>query len=165
MKIRNIVVGLVLLAAVGWGAYAGYQFYVERHRLCDLCGRPVHSAMGASVFLKNKSRVDTCCPRCALHYEIQKPAQVARVMVTDNTGGEKIPATEAYFVEGSDAETCQHDPDSAPREPGVEYDRKFDRCLPNLVAFRSEADAREFQKRLGGRVLQYVQAVQSVRSH
>jgi hypothetical protein len=121
--------------------------------------------MKATVYLKRRVQIDTCCPRCALHYEIGRPGEVARVTVADGATGEVTNATQAIYIEGSDAEGCHPDMGSTPREPGVGYDRTFDRCLPSLVAFKTETDAREFQKRYGGRVLDYAQALQNVKGH
>jgi hypothetical protein len=42
--------------------------------------------------------------------------------------------------------------------------REYDRCLPTLVAFKTAQEAEAFQQRHGGRVLNYTQALASVRA-
>lgn len=165
MKIGNFLIGLLLLAAVGGAGLFSYHYYNTRHLQCQICGRPIFPKMQSTAFLKDNSRMDTCCPRCALHAMVQKPAEVRRIAVADYHNGEAISADTATFVEGSEVECCRPDPSAAPREPGVEYDLKFDRCLPGLHAFRTESEALDFQRQYHGRVLSFTQALESVKHH
>jgi hypothetical protein len=165
MKIGNILIGLLLMGGIGATGYFGYNYYNARHRQCQICGRPIYPKMQATVFLKDRSRIDTCCARCALHAYVQRKSEVDRMAVTEYAGGEAISAETAFYVEGSDVECCRPDPNSAPREPGVEYDLKFDRCLPALLSFKTEAEALDFQRKYRGRVLRFAQALESVRHH
>jgi hypothetical protein len=165
MKIANTLVGFLLVAAVGAAGYFSYIHYTSRQRECGICGRQVYPKMQATVFLKDSSRIVTCCPRCALHARAQRPSGVARIAVADYNTGETVSADQATFVEGSDVECCRPDPNSTPREPGVEYDLKFDRCLPGLHAFKSETAALDFQRQYHGRVLSFERALESVTHH
>lgn len=163
MNLRNSLAGLMLVTIVGGLGYAGYRWFVQPAHGCDVCGRELHSGMRATVSLEERKRVDACCPRCALHFAASKPEQAARITVEDRNTGEQIAARAAVYVEGSDAEGCGHAGESAPREPGVPYERIFDRCLPTLIAFKTQADARAFQNVHGGRLLSFVEASQHVR--
>jgi nitrous oxide reductase accessory protein NosL len=93
---------------------------------------------------------------------MHKPGGIAGLLVTDAAVGERIDAQRALYVEGSDENPCFTPAEASPREPGVEYDRTFDRCLPSLIAFKEESAARTFQVAHGGRILTYAQALKSV---
>jgi nitrous oxide reductase accessory protein NosL len=163
MKIRNALAGLAFLLVVAGLAYLGYRHFVPPRHQCDICGRPVYSDLKATVFLKGGGRIDACCARCALHFGTQRLGEVQRLTVDDTNTGENLDATEAAYVEGSEIEACHPASDAPLRELGVQYDLRFDRCLPSLLAFKSESEAGAFQKQHGGRVLSYAQAVESVR--
>jgi hypothetical protein len=163
MNIKNLLVGLLLVGVVGAAGYVAYHYFVLPSHQCEICGRPVHAAHYSSVVLKNGRHIEACCPRCALHYEHNMPGQVARLQVADNASGIAIEARSAVYVEGSDQQMCMSAAESVPREPGVEYDLKFDRCLPSLVAFKEESAARGFQRIHGGRMLSFAQALESVK--
>jgi nitrous oxide reductase accessory protein NosL len=165
MNIKNSLVGMAILLVVGGAGFFSYRNFVLPSQQCDICGRAVHTDHESTVLLKDGARVQTCCPRCALHYELHKPGQVAGLLVDDRATGEEIDARKALFVEGSDDRSCVPASETPPREPGVDYDRTFDRCLPSLVAFKEESTARQFIAAHGGRFLTYGQAVQSVKQH
>ena len=163
MKIKNALIGLALLLAVGGSGYYTYRHFVLPSQQCDICGRAVHAEHDSIVQLKDGTRIHTCCTRCALHYEMHKAGQVARLMVADRATGERLDAPNAFYVEGSDDHSCVPASEASPRELGVEYNRAFDRCLPSLVAFKQESDARSFVSSHGGKFLTYEQAVASVK--
>ena len=165
MQIKATLIGLLLIISVGGAGFVGYNYYNARHRECQICGRPIYPKMQASAFMKDRSRMDTCCARCALHAYVQRSSEVQRVVVADYATGETISADKATFVEGSDVECCKPDTSAAPRELGVEYDLKFDRCLPGLLAFKTAQEAIDFQRQYHGRVLDFTQAVARVKQH
>ena len=159
--LRNSLIGLLLVAVVGALGYFGYQKLILPKHACDICGREMFSRLEAHVFLKDGGRIDACCPRCALHFDIEKPTEVARLSVEDSITSEAIDARAAFYLEASGAQACHPGTEHSPREPGVPYEVKFDRCLPSLIAFKNEVDARGFQKHSGGRLLSFTQAAQS----
>lgn len=163
MNIKNSLVGLALLVLVGGAGYYAYKHFVLPNQKCDICGRAVHPEHDSIVHSKDGSTIHTCCPRCALHYGLHWPGKVARLTVSDRATGKKIDAPSAVYVEGSDDHSCLQASDAPPREPGIEYDRAFDRCLPSLVAFKEEQAARDFVSAHGGRVMTYEQALASVK--
>ena len=162
-KIRSVLVGLALIAAVGGIVYLGHRYTVAPVHECEICGRPLHSGHQATVVLKDGHVTQLCCPRCALHYEVHRHGQAARILVSDRAMGVQIEAEKGFYAEGSDEQPCHPTGDTAPREPGVEYSLEFDRCLPSLVAFKDESAAREFIRVHGGRLLTYAQALAAVR--
>ena len=163
MGIRNLLVGILLVGLVSGAGYFAYHYIVLPRHQCEICGRAVHAEHYSSVALKSGRQIEACCPRCAMHYELNMPGQVARLLVADNSTGQTIEAQMATYVEGSDQHPCMSTSDTAPREPGVEYDLKYDRCLPSLIAFKDEAAARSFQGQHGGRLLSFAQALESVK--
>ncbi len=164
MNIKNLLIGLLLLAAVGGAGYLAYRKLVLPSQQCDICGRAIHAAHEAIVLRKDGAKVHNCCPRCALHYEQNHPGQIAQLLVTDQVTGQKLDAQKATYVEGADVQICGPMTEAPLREPGVEYDRTFDRCLPTLVAFKDGNAARDYQAIHGGRLLTYAQAVESVKT-
>jgi hypothetical protein len=113
-----------------------------------------------------KGTLTACCPRCAMHYMLDHADQIRGARATDYASGRLIDAKAAYYDEGGDLQYCTlHDP-AVERGPndGVRQ-RVYDRCLPVLVAFASRDDAEAYQRRYGGRVLDYEQALTSVREH
>jgi len=164
MKLRGPAIGLGLVLATAGAAFVAYRQLVLPESACSLCGREIHPTRGASVRVAGRRPVAACCPRCALHYALQEAGSAAAIDVEDGNTGEKLDARSATFVEAANGATCSHGrAESAPRAPGVSYDRTYDRCLPSLVAFRSEAEARAYQRRSGGRILDYAEAAASVR--
>jgi hypothetical protein len=163
MRLRHWLWGFLLVGIVGAGGYFSYRYFVLPSHECEICGRAVHSAHYSAVVLKSGRQIEACCPRCAMHYELSMPGQVAHLSVSDNASGRAIEAQTAHYVEGSDQQPCMSASEQAPREPGVEYDLKFDRCLPSLIAFQDEAAARDFQGQHGGRLLSFAQALDSVK--
>jgi hypothetical protein len=167
MNTRTFAVAALLLAAVGLGGYFTGGYLNSRRPGCDLCGRVIYPRLASEVTLKNGGRIETCCPRCALHYEMQNPGKTVRTSVVDVETGAIVEARQAFYVEGSEARGCHPDPlaDETPRTHGLgmRYELAFDRCLPNLVAFRNEFDAMEYRHRYGGRVLDHRQALESVK--
>jgi nitrous oxide reductase accessory protein NosL len=160
---RSSVAGLLLVVLVAGLAYVGYRRFVMPAHGCDVCGRDRHAGMEAVVSLENGKRVETCCARCALHFQAGQPHQVARITVEDHDTGEEIDARSAVYLEGTDTAGCAPASENTPREPGVPYGRTFDRCLPSLIAFETAARAREFQRAHGGRLLSLDEASEHVR--
>ncbi len=163
MKIKNTLIGLALLLVVGGTGYYTYRRFVLPSQQCGVCGRSIHAGHEATIQLKNGKQFQVCCPRCAMHHALHNPGQVAGVLVADHMTGEKLKAQDAVYVEGSDEMSCMPETAAPPREPGVEYQATYDRCVPSLVAFKDEAAARKFLAVHGGRLLSYAQVVESVK--
>ncbi len=165
MTFKNSLAGLALLLFVGGAGYFTYNRYVRHSSQCDICGRAVHAEHESVVQLKDGQKVHACCPRCALHYDLSHTGQVAGLDVEDRASGTRMDAGKAFYVEGSDDHSCLAPSETPPREPGVDYSRTYDRCLPGLVAFRDESTAQSFAQIHGGKVLTYEQTVASVKQH
>lgn len=162
MRWRATWGSVLLLLTLGAGGYfVVSRVLSERAEVCQICRRPIHSEQVFVLQLAGGGKQRTCCPRCGLHAKIRAREPVSAAWATDFSSGRRIAAEEAFYVEGSDRMTCCR---PVPlREPGVLYERHWDRCLPSLIAFERESDARAFQARFGGRLLTYVEALASVR--
>jgi hypothetical protein len=165
MKPKEALIILAALAAIGLTSYWGYRY--ERRpdpHLCAICNRAVHAGMSYRLETRRGGSGYACCPRCGMHYTIQHAADVQRAWAVDLNTGESIPAEAAYYEEGGDVEYCTHGEQPVERQPEGVAVRGYDRCLPTLVAFRGRAEAEAYQRQHGGRVLDYAQAIESVRT-
>lgn len=163
MRKRDVFIGALFLAVVAGATYFAYRRFVLPGNQCGVCGREIHAGHASMLLLRTGKRLETCCPRCALHHDQHHPGQVTSVLVADHATGEKIGARDAVYVEGSDEMPCMPMSATPPREPGVEYKVAYDRCVPGLLAFRDEAAARRFLAAHGGRTLFYQQVLESVK--
>lgn len=140
------LMGLGLVGTVAVGAW--YVLHEHPPAFCDISGRPIHATMHTVVKVNGKTR-HACCARCALILASQTDQQIEIQEVTDYVTARRLPAADAYYVDGSQVEVC-----SAPRlrvdESRTPYVRLFDRCSPSLLAFARENEARDFIAHYGG---------------
>ncbi len=166
MKLKEGWVAAAALAAIAVVSMLAYR-HVETTstQVCTLCEREMHPATAFHLTTEGET-IHVCCPRCGLHYSLQHPDSITRAVSTDANTLEEIPAESAYYVEGGDVEYCtlHQSPVFRTGQPGAAM-RSFDRCLPNLVAFSTQTDARAYRASHGGRVLTYDEARESVREH
>ena len=132
------------------------------NQICEVCQRPVHAGMGYRLVLAKGSQT-ACCPRCGIHYDLNHPGIVHAAFAKDFYTGAEIPAEKAYYVEGGNEVYCAHVKPLERKELESSAQLAYDRCLPTLVAFKTRPEAETYQKEHGGRVLNYAQAVQSVK--
>jgi len=118
--------------------------------------------MGYRLVLAKASET-ACCPRCGIHYDLNHPGIVHAAFAKDFYTGAEIPAEKAYYVEGGNEVYCAHVKPLERKELESSAQLAYDRCLPTLVAFKTRPEAETYQKEHGGRVLNYAQAVQSVK--
>jgi hypothetical protein len=165
VKGREIVVSLTALLAIGVASFWGYRYEQRRETaaMCPFCSRMVHPVTAYRLQVGNHV-VAACCPRCGMHAQ-QNQAQGATGMAwaTDVNTGENVPAESATYVEGGDVEYCTHGDQPMTRDPHGVSTREYDRCLPTLVAFKTQQEAEAYQRQHGGRILTYSQALASVR--
>lgn len=163
MKWKDTLVSLAAIAvitAVGFWAFRSVARPPQG--LCNVCDRTLHAGVTYRLELAGRHE-DACCPRCGMHYAIQHPGAVQKALATDFNTGHWIAAESAYYVEGGDVEYCTMHSTPVEREPQGVRVREYDRCLPSLVAFRTQPEAVSYQQQHGGRVLSYAQAMESVR--
>lgn len=151
MNFRSLIAGIIALAFVAGAAVGAWYALRERPpAFCEIDNRPIHGNMQTLVKVNGK-RLHACCARCPLTLLSQEGVRVEILEVTDYLSGGRLAADEAYYVEGSRIEVC-----SGPRlsrEEGVTpFARLFDRCVPSLLAFEREDQARAFLAENGGRL-------------
>jgi nitrous oxide reductase accessory protein NosL len=121
---------------------------------CAVCERDECKGLAFRVTLQNGKTVETCCPRCGLHYLASTKQQAKALQATDIVSGRRVDARKAVYVEGSDVSHCA--PLEVRRDAfGCCYYKGFDRCSPSLIAFASEESAQAFQKQHGGKIVAF----------
>jgi hypothetical protein len=164
MKWKDAIITLAALAAIAGVSIWAYRSVTRPPEdLCRVCERTLHGGVTYRLELAT-GKEDACCPRCGMHYQIEHPGVVKKAWATDLTTGEFIAAGSAYYVEGGDIEYCTMHSSPVERKPQGVSVREYDRCLPSLVAFRTEQEAAAYQRQHGGRVLNYQQAVEKVKA-
>lgn len=116
---------------------------------CQVCDRDECRGLVFRVTLEGEGAVETCCPRCGLHYAISKNKKATAFGATDFASGQRIDATKAAYVSGSNVSPCAN-PEARRDAFGCCAVKGFDRCMPSLIAFATRADAKSFQKQHGG---------------
>lgn len=164
MKLRESLITGVALAAIALVSVLAYRHEVRpEEEFCKLCSRPLHAAVTYELDLKDGTHERTCCPRCAMHYQVSRPEWVDRGWATDLGSGKKIAADSAFYVEGGDVEYCTVGKHLVRKEPASVAERDFDRCLPTLVAFATRDEAEAYRSQHGGRVVDFSAAIESVK--
>lgn len=133
--------GMVLLAGCTGGA-----------KRCAVCARDECPGVAFQVTLENGKVVETCCPRCGLHYLHAHDQQARTMRATDFATGEWIDATRALYVSGSEVSPCSAMEARRDAE-GCCMVKTYDRCLPSVIAFQARANAERFAKEHGGQVI------------
>jgi hypothetical protein len=121
-------------------------------RMCAVCNRDECKGLAFRVTLENGKVVETCCPRCGLHYLESTHQQARKMEATDFATGQWVDAATAVYVSGSDMHPCAEI--QSMRDPqGCCLMKTYDRCLPSLVAFAAKEQATAFQKSHGGQLV------------
>ena len=164
MRSRRTLVAVMALGAMGLVCVWAYRYEQRRAaaEMCPFCDRMVHSMTAYQV--KVGSRMATaCCPRCGMHAEVNQQQKTDTAWATDLNTGERISAESAVYVEGGDVQYCTHGDQPVTRQPQGVSVREYDRCLPTLIAFKTQSEADAYRARHGGRALSYDQALASVK--
>ncbi len=144
-----------VLALLGAAALAGprvwrwYNMPPAGH--CPICLRHEHKESMVRFQAEGEPVTNACCLSCALTYgrQVHKPVKI--VAVTDHNTGAALDPSAAMFVVGSDVSPCTHSMMHLGPEK-EEYPVHWDRCLPSILAFRSDEAAEQFRAEHGGRV-------------
>ncbi len=149
------VLGLGLLAfyLVSSGRIAGGE------SVCSICNRPLHPAQRFIVLSQKGRERRACCPRCGLRFAIESRAKPSEA--TDFSSGKLITAESAFYLEGSDLMQCCTST-TMRTDSGMICDMHYDRCMPSLVAFANLQNARTYQQKHGGRLVNLAEAKASV---
>jgi len=119
---------------------------------CAVCQRDECRTLAFRMVLPDGKRMETCCPRCGLHYLAVHHLTAKSIEVTDCATGKFIEGGPATFVNGSDVSAC-----AAMEVRRDAYGccavKGYDRCLPSVIAFRERAAATAFAKEHGGQLM------------
>ena len=164
MRVERFLITILALAAIAGASFSVYRWQASRSpALCQVCDRVIPKQTAYRLDTTDGS-IKACCPACAMHFLLQHPGTVRESWASDFSSGRLIPAASAYFDEGGDAQYCTAHHPGMERGPQGVSTRVFDRCLPTLVAFATRDDAERYRHQHGGRVLEYSQALESLRS-
>jgi len=165
MNVKEFLITGLALAAIASVSILAYRHVTRPSQdLCQVCQRNLHHGVNYRLEMADGTNETACCPRCGMHHQVERPESVTKAWATDLPTGEFIPADSAYYIEGGDVEYCTMHGGRVQREPQGVAVRAFDRCLPTLVAFRTQAEAESYQVQHGGRILKFAEAVESVKS-
>ncbi|HUI07015.1 MAG TPA: hypothetical protein VL486_08410 [Verrucomicrobiae bacterium] len=143
MKLLVIIFGAALVAGCA-----------RSEHVCAVCDREECKGMAFRMTLENGKTIETCCPRCALHYLEANHVTARHMEATDYATGRWVDAAQAVYVSASDVHPCaaletRVDPQ------GCCLAKAYDRCLPSLVAFAARDEAVAFQKDHGGQLVAF----------
>lgn len=130
---KRFMLGMLLVAAMAVPSHA-----LER---CDNCRMKVHdeSKVKVVVTMKDGGQHAVCGLYCASMELEREGAGVASVTTVDYVTGEVLTASDAAWVEGSDAKAVMSD--------------------VSRIAFKDKSAAEAFVKEHGGRVITYDEAL------
>jgi hypothetical protein len=154
------MIGCVLLTV----ALAASTACTHHAAACAQCGRAECRNLAFDIRLADGKVVQTCCPRCGLHYLAGSHPPVASLAVRDFDTAMRIDANTALYVDGSDVHPCTSMAGPQPMEErGCCMKTDYDRCLPSLLAFASKAKAEAFADDHGGTVKTFAELNSSER--
>jgi len=120
---------------------------------CPFCHRYAHKESLVRFRAEGERVTEACCMSCALNYGRQTHKAVTIVSVTDQESGKSLDPNAATFVVGADVSPCTHLETTMQVGPErEEYQVRWDRCLPSILAFGSRESAEAFRLEHGGRL-------------
>jgi hypothetical protein len=134
-------------------------YFARGKPLCAVCQRPLHKAVSFTLQSAKGRNMETCCPRCGLRYVVD--GNGSPLWATNFSTGKKIPAKQAFYLEGSQIMECCASP-TIRGEYGIVCEMHFDRCQPSLVTFSNYEEAQQYQAENGGHSISYEDALASV---
>jgi copper chaperone NosL len=114
----------------------------SERRECSVCGMYLdqYAPTVHVILYKDGTRQETCSLACAAKIYVKEKARVKEIMVADFEHADLIDAERAVYLEGSDI-------------PGV-------MSYTSRIAFRHRIDAVTFQKKHGGKIVSFTEALQ-----
>jgi len=101
---------LISILAAGLLGLAGRYVYMEleQESICSICHRAIHEGTSFLIYLQDGHTEEVCCPRCGLRF-MKGRDDIADVEAADFYSGERLPARQAFYVEGSSVHPCCKD--------------------------------------------------------
>lgn len=110
--------------------------YTQTVETCHMCGMPAKSRMQFAITTRAGQSIRACCPHCGLLL-LETQQDVVSVLLKDFIYGKIVNGLQAWFVVESRITAC---------------------CEPSVLAFANQADATDFQRGFGGKVMNFNQA-------
>jgi copper chaperone NosL len=111
-------------------------------RECSLCGMYLdqYKSTVHAIIFNDGTQLETCSLACAAKIYAKDKAHIKKILVADFLTADLINAEHAVYLEGSDI-------------PGV-------MSYTSRIAFRNKASAVNFQKKHGGKIVTFKEALQ-----
>jgi hypothetical protein len=129
---------------------------------CAVCQRDECRTLAFRMVLTDGKQIETCCPRCGLHYLATHHLAAKSIEATDYATGKMINGPQATYVNGSDVTPCAESKDIRRDAYGCCATKGYDRCLPSVIAFRDRSTAETFTKQHGGQLLTFAELSKTV---
>jgi len=108
---------------------------------CPICDKPITRAYPYRITVEEYKVIEACCEHCGflLHskYEEKHVSAITYDFITENP----VSALNAWYVVGSSAVPC---------------------CSPSVIPFASKEDAEKFKNGFGGKVMNFIDAYNSI---
>ena len=117
---------------------------------CRVCDRDECKGLVFRIKMPAGQTVETCCPRCGLHF-LASNSTAQGAEATDFATGQWLDASKASYVSGSDVKACAM-PETRRDAQGCCAFKGYDRCLPSLIAFANTTNAQAFARQHGGTI-------------
>lgn len=113
----------------------------QERKSCHLCGMYIdlYASTRHVIIYEDGSQVETCSLACAAKLTKRSGKKISKIMAADYLTKELIKADSAVYLEGSDI-------------PGV-------MSYVSRIAFKSKSDALAFQKKHGGKIITFQEAL------
>lgn len=110
---------------------------------CSVCTTKLadHEKTWMTIVTKDKKRMVACCGHCGLFLMYKLKSKVKRAVTPDFKTGRLIDAKKAFYVAGNDMIVC---------------------CFPSTISFEKKKDALAFQKKHGGKVITFDDAMKDI---
>jgi len=132
----------------------------NRHQACVACGRPLQSHARVVSLVEGEER-SFCCLACAFMDHRQTGQRAKVVELTDYYSDSDIEPQEAFLVVGSAVNHCLRAAPLLNQRKATSH-LEFDRCSPSVLAFSSQAQARDFRAKNGGSLSMFDQLAASL---
>jgi len=105
--------------------------------LCAMCNKPASERTVFIVQIESGEQKRACCAHCGLMIHSQAK-DAWQSLTTDYLHGHIISANQAIYIIGSELNIC---------------------CVPSILSFGSEQDAKKFQRGFGGSLVSMEEAI------
>jgi len=151
MKWGIVITGYAVVAAMLLVAACDRSGSRTSSPRCVLSDRAIHPGMAVRIEAEEGGPSgDACCLACVMTHARQMGDTVRVVSVTDSESHDRLRPEDAVYVIGSSVRRCADPAVEVPAGRREALERRWDRCLPTVIAFAHREDAERFRKGAGG---------------